>query len=191
VVTPPRRTVPLVLAAPTDQAALKNAMAGLDMGNVMAYVGLGANLGDARAALRQALAALRQLPLTELLACSNCYQTAALGDAPDAAPSPDYLNAVAELRTGLSAPALLAALQAIEAAAGRQRPYRNAPRTLDLDLLMHGKTTLNEPGLWLPHPRMQQRAFVLVPLAEIAPQMVTAAQLAAVQGQAIACLGPL
>jgi 2-amino-4-hydroxy-6-hydroxymethyldihydropteridine diphosphokinase len=180
-----------VLAAPTDQTALKNAMAGLDMGNVMAYVGLGANLGDARAALRQALEALRQLPLTELLACSNCYQTAALGDAPDAPPSPDYLNAVAELRTGLSAPALLAALQAIEAAAGRQRPYRNAPRTLDLDLLTHGSATWNEPSLTLPHPRMLQRAFVLVPLAEIAPQLVSAEQLAVVQGQSIACLGPL
>ncbi len=166
-------------------------MAGLDMGSVMAYIGLGANLGDARAALRQALAALRQLPFTQLLACSSCYQTAALGDAPQALPSPDYLNAVAELRTGLSAPDLLAALQGIEAAAGRQRPYRNAPRTLDLDLLMHGSATWNEPSLTLPHPRMLQRAFVLVPLAEIAPQLVSAEQLAAVQGQAIACLGPL
>jgi 2-amino-4-hydroxy-6-hydroxymethyldihydropteridine diphosphokinase len=154
----------------------------------MAYVGLGANLGDARAALRQALSALRQLPRTELLDCSSCYHTAALSDAldaPAAPPSPDYLNAVAALRTGLSAPDLLAALQANEAAAGRLRPYRNAPRTLDLDLLMHGSTTLNEPSLML------QRAFVLVPLAEIAPQQVTAAQLAAVQGQAIECLGPL
>jgi 2-amino-4-hydroxy-6-hydroxymethyldihydropteridine diphosphokinase len=169
-------------------------MAGLEADRVMAYVGLGANLGDARAALRQALSALRQLPHTELLACSSCYQTAALGDAPDAPDaslSPDYLNAVAELRTGLSAPGLLAALQAIEAAAGRQRPYRNAPRTLDLDVLMHGNTTMNEPRLTLPHPRMLQRAFVLVPLAEIAPQQVTVAQLAAVQGQAIECLGPL
>jgi 2-amino-4-hydroxy-6-hydroxymethyldihydropteridine diphosphokinase len=193
-VKPARQTVPLVLAAPTDQAARKNAMAGLAADSVTAYVGLGANLGDARATLRQALSALRQLPLTELMACSSCYQTAAMGDAPDvpdARPSPDYLNAVAELRTGLSAPALLAALQGIEAAAGRQRPYRNAPRTLDLDLLMHGNTTLNEPSLTLPHPRMLQRAFVLVPLAEIAPQKVSAAQLAAVQGQAIACLGPL
>jgi 2-amino-4-hydroxy-6-hydroxymethyldihydropteridine diphosphokinase len=183
-----------VQAAPTDQATLKNAMTGLETGRVMAYVGLGANLGDARAALRQALSALRQLPRTELLDCSSCYHTAALSDAldaPAATPSPDYLNAVAALRTGLSAPDLLAALQAIEAAAGRQRPYRNAPRTLDLDLLMHGSTTLNEPSLTLPHPRMLQRAFVLVPLAEIAPQQVTAAQLAAVQGQAIECLGPL
>ena len=166
-------------------------MAGLESGRVMAYVGLGANLGDARAALRLALVALQKLPLTELLACSSCYQTAAMGDAPDARPSPDYLNAVAELRTGLRAPDLLAALQAIEAAAGRQRPYRNAPRTLDLDLLTYGSVTLNEPSLTLPHPRMLQRAFVLVPLAEIAPQQVTAAQLAAVQGQAIECLGPL
>ena len=185
--------MPLVLAAPTDQAALKNAMAGLETGNVMAYIGLGANLGDARAALRQALAALRQLPRTELLACSSCYQTAALGDAPDApdARLPDYLNAVAGLRTGLSAPDLLVALQGIEAAAGRKRPYRNAPRTLDLDVLMYGSAIMNAPSLTLPHPRMLQRAFVLVPLAEIAPQQVTAAQLAAVQGQAIACLGPL
>ncbi len=191
--TPARRTAPQVLAAPTDQAALKNAMAGLETGNVMAYIGLGANLGDARAALRQALAALRQLPRTELLACSSCYQTAALGDAPDApdARLPDYLNAVAGLRTGLSAPDLLVALQGIEAAAGRKRPYRNAPRTLDLDVLMYGSTIMNAPSLTLPHPRMLQRAFVLVPLAEIAPQQVTAAQLAAVQGQAIACLGPL
>jgi 2-amino-4-hydroxy-6-hydroxymethyldihydropteridine diphosphokinase len=169
-------------------------MAGMEAVRVMAYVGLGANLGDARSALRQALAALRQLPLTELLACSSCYQTAAMGDAPDAPaapPSPDYLNAVVELRTGLSAPDLLAALQAIEAAAGRQRPYRNAPRTLDLDLLTYGSATMNEPSLTLPHPRMLQRAFVLVPLAEIAPQQVTAAQLVAVQGQAIECLGPL
>jgi len=166
-------------------------MAGLETGRVMAYVGLGANLGDARAALRQALSALRQLPHTDLLACSSCYQTAAIGDAPDATPSPDYLNAVAALRTGLSAPDLLAALQAIEAAAGRQRPYRNAPRTLDLDLLTYGSATMNTPSLKLPHPRMLQRAFVLVPLADIAPQQVSAAQLAAVQGQTIERLGPL
>ena len=189
-----RRGALQVLAAPTDQAARKNVMAGSEAGRVSAYVGLGANLGDARAALRLALAALQKLPLTDLRACSSCYQTAAMGDAPDAPavpPSPDYLNAVAELRTGLSAPDLLAALQAIEAAAGRQRPYRHAPRTLDLDLLMHGSATLNEPSLTLPHPRMLQRAFVLVPLAEIAPQQVTTAQLAAVEGQVVQCLGPL
>ena len=86
---------------------------------------------------------------------------------------------------------LLAALQHIEQGAGRQRPYRNAPRTLDLDVLMYGSTIMNEPSLTLPHPRMLQRAFVLVPLAEIAPEQVTAAQLAAVLGQAIKCLGPL
>lgn len=187
----------LAAAAPTDLAPLLNRMTDLAAGRVLAYVGLGANLGDARAALRQALLALSQLPRTELLACSSAYKTAAMGDAPDtldtpdAPPSPDYLNAVAGLRTGLSAPDLLAALQAIEDAAGRQRPYRHAPRTLDLDLLMHGNTTLNEPNLTLPHPRMLQRAFVLIPLAEIAPQQVSAAQLAAVQGQGIACLGPL
>jgi 2-amino-4-hydroxy-6-hydroxymethyldihydropteridine diphosphokinase len=98
---------------------------------------------------------------------------------------PDYLNAVVEISTTLAPPDLLAALQAIEQAAGRERPYRNAPRTLDLDILLYDELTLDSPALTIPHPRMDQRAFVLVPLAEIAPQRVSAQQLQAVQDQAI------
>jgi 2-amino-4-hydroxy-6-hydroxymethyldihydropteridine diphosphokinase len=101
---------------------------------------------------------------------------------------PDYINAVAELRTGLAPHALLTALQGLEQAAGRERPWRNAPRTLDLDLLLYDELTLDEPRLTLPHPRMAQRAFVLLPLAEIAPARVTAAQLQAVADQAISRL---
>jgi 2-amino-4-hydroxy-6-hydroxymethyldihydropteridine diphosphokinase len=86
---------------------------------------------------------------------------------------------------------LLSCMQGLEAAAGRERPYRNAPRTLDLDLLIFGSASMDSPALTLPHPRMMQRAFVLVPLAEIAPEQITSAQLAAVQGQAIERLGPL
>ena len=96
---------------------------------------------------------------------------------------------MAEVATTLHAPALLAALQQIELAAGRERPYRNAPRTLDLDILLYGDASIHSPHLQVPHPRMGERAFVLVPLAEIAPVRVSAAQLAAVQGQAITRLG--
>ncbi|TDP63065.1 2-amino-4-hydroxy-6-hydroxymethyldihydropteridine diphosphokinase [Roseateles toxinivorans] len=129
-----------------------------------AFIGLGANLGDARATLDAALAALQQLPQTEWLGCSSFYRTA-----PVDAHGPDYLNAVAALRTGLSPQALLSALQAIERANGRERPYRNAPRTLDLDLLLYGNQVLDTSALQLPHPRMHQRAFVLAPLLEIDP----------------------
>ncbi len=131
-----------------------------------AFIGLGANLGDARATLDAALAALRQLPQTEWLGRSSLYRTA-----PVDAGGPDYLNAVAALSTGLSPEALLAALQAIEQAHGRERPYRNAPRTLDLDLLLYGEQVLETPALQLPHPRMHQRAFVLAPLLEIDPDV--------------------
>lgn len=129
-----------------------------------AFIGLGANLGDARATLEAALAALQRLPQTEWLGRSSFYRSA-----PVDAGGPDYLNAVAALRTGLSPQGLLAALQAIEQAHGRERPYRNAPRTLDLDLLLHGSQVLDTPALQLPHPRMHQRAFVLAPLLEIEP----------------------
>jgi len=98
---------------------------------------------------------------------------------------PDFINAVVALDTGLAPLELLAELQALELAAGRERPYRNAPRTLDLDLLIHGDAALDTPVLTLPHPRMSQRAFVLVPLAEIAPGRVSPGDLAAVAGQAI------
>lgn len=147
---------------------------------VTAFVGLGANLGDARAAVEAALHALADLPLTRLLGRSRLYRSA-----PHEACGPDFINAVAQLETGLTAPALLDALQVLEAAAGRQRPYRNAPRTLDLDLLLYGDACLASPRLTVPHPRLYERAFVLQPLAELAPERVPSASLAAVQEQAI------
>lgn len=157
-------------------------------GPVTAYVALGANLGDAVAALRQALKAMNGLPFTEVRQTSSLYKTAPIdtdsgGAAP--APGPDYFNAVVELQTGLSAPALLDHLQQIEQQAGRERPFRNAPRTLDLDLLLYGSARIDSARLTLPHPRMLQRAFVLVPLAEIAPGLVSAEQLKAVEHQVI------
>jgi 2-amino-4-hydroxy-6-hydroxymethyldihydropteridine diphosphokinase len=155
---------------------------------VRAYVALGANLGDAAAALRDALEALKQLPHTQVLQSSSFYKTEPLDtDAGRevAAPGGDYLNAVVELDTDLSAPELLDQLQHIEQQAGRERPYRNAPRTLDLDLLLYGSARMESKRLTLPHPRMAQRAFVLVPLAEIAPGLVSAAQLEGVARQRI------
>ena len=146
---------------------------------VTAFVGLGANLGDARQAVQQALIDLAHLPHSELLAASRLYRST-----PVAAAGPDFVNAVAELRTSLSAPALLDALQTLEHAAGRQRPYPNAPRTLDLDLLLYGEARIDSARLTVPHPRWCQRAFVLRPLAELAPQRVSAALLHAVADQA-------
>jgi 2-amino-4-hydroxy-6-hydroxymethyldihydropteridine diphosphokinase len=138
-------------------------------------------LGDARAAVLRALQALAGLPRTQLIAYSSLYRSA-----PVEATGPDFINAVAELRTGLDAHALLAQLQHIEREAGRQRPYRNAPRTLDLDLLLYGHERIATATLTVPHPRMMERAFVLRPLAEIAPQCVSAGQLAQVSAQRIA-----
>ncbi|MDP1780531.1 MAG: 2-amino-4-hydroxy-6-hydroxymethyldihydropteridine diphosphokinase [Hydrogenophaga sp.] len=147
---------------------------------VTAFVALGANLGDAAQALRDALKALGETPGIRLVRASSLYRTA-----PVQSTGPDYVNAVAEVSTTLTAPALLDALQAIEDGAGRQRPYRNAPRTLDLDLLLYGSARIDSPRLTVPHPRMAQRAFVLVPLAEIARALVSAGQLAAVADQTI------
>lgn len=147
---------------------------------VTAYIALGANLGDARATVRAALAALDGLPRTRLLRASGLYRTA-----PWEASGPDFINAVAAVETGLDAHELLRALQALELQAGRERPYRNAPRTLDLDLLLHGDAIIDTPELIVPHPRLRERAFVLVPLAEIAPALVTADELRAVADQAI------
>lgn len=149
---------------------------------VVAYIGLGANLGDAKATLRAALAALRELPLTRLVAASSLYRTAPQDSAPG---SPDYFNAVAAVETRLTAPDLLNAVQALEAAAGRERPYRNAPRTLDLDILLFGSAQIQSERLMLPHPRLWQRAFVLRPLADIAPALVSVQALAAVADQAV------
>jgi 2-amino-4-hydroxy-6-hydroxymethyldihydropteridine diphosphokinase len=155
--------------------------------SVLAYVALGANLGDAAGAVRQAMAAIHRLPLTQVTQRSSLYRTAPLdsdnrqGDDLGG----DYINAVVALSTALTAPELFRQLQALEQAAGRERSYPNAPRTLDLDLLLYGSGRIESAQLLLPHPRMTQRAFVLLPLAEIAPQLVSGAQLAAVAQQAI------
>ena len=159
---------------------------------VTAYIALGANLGDAKAALGLAVKAIRQLPLTQPGKTSSIYKTAPLNtDAGLEVPAEggDYLNAVVEVHTSLSAPDLLAHLQAIEKEAGRERPYRNAPRTLDLDLLLYGSASIESANLTVPHPRMMQRAFVLLPLAELAPELVSTKQLNAVIHQTIARLG--
>jgi len=147
---------------------------------VLAYVALGANLGDARASVLAAVDALGKLPGTRLVRASSLYRTAPLE-----ASGPDFINAVVALQTTLSAPELLTQLQQLENAQGRQRPYVNAPRTLDLDILLYGNAVINSPVLQVPHPRMLQRAFVLVPLTEIAPELVRAAQLAKLGTQSV------
>jgi len=134
---------------------------------MLAYVGSGANLGDARANERDALARLDAYPGCRLHAASGCWRTAPVDSSGD-----DYINAVAAVDTELDPHALLAALMDIERAHGRERPYRNAPRTLDLDLLLVGDAVIDTPTLVMPHPRMHERAFVLAPLLEIAPDIV-------------------
>jgi 2-amino-4-hydroxy-6-hydroxymethyldihydropteridine diphosphokinase len=132
----------------------------------LAYVGLGSNLDDPPTQVRQALNALAALPDTRLVAVSRLYATAPVGPQNQ----PDYVNAVARLETSLTPSDLLAALLGIEATQGRCRDgTRWGPRTLDLDLLLYGQTRLNLPGLHLPHPQICHRAFVLVPLADLAP----------------------
>jgi len=130
----------------------------------IAWIGIGANLGDARANVADAFARLQKLPGCTLMATSGLYRTAPIDSSGD-----DYINAVARIATTLDAEALLQALHGIEQAHGRERPYRNAPRTLDLDLLLYGDATIDTPTLTVPHPRITQRAFVLVPLLELAP----------------------
>jgi 2-amino-4-hydroxy-6-hydroxymethyldihydropteridine diphosphokinase len=147
---------------------------------VTAFIALGANLGEPAQTVRDALTSLDATPGIRVLKASSLYRTAPVDSS-----GPDYINAVAEIATTLSAPDLLEALQAIEQGAGRERPYRNAPRTLDLDLLLFGEGRIHSPRLSLPHPRMAERAFVLVPLSEIAPTRVNPAHLLAVADQAI------
>ena len=130
-----------------------------------AYVGLGSNLGNPTGQVRSALAALRRLPHTCVTACSSLYRTAPIGRLEQ----PDFINAVARLETQLPARELLAGLLAIEAQHARVRSTPNAPRTLDLDLLLFADEVISEPGLEVPHPRMHERAFVLLPLDEIEP----------------------
>jgi 2-amino-4-hydroxy-6-hydroxymethyldihydropteridine diphosphokinase len=130
-----------------------------------AFVGLGANLGNPVAQVRAGIAAIAVLPRTRLLTRSSLYRTAPVGYLHQ----PDFVNAVIAVDTGLDAATLLAALRDIEARHGRARPFPNAPRTLDLDLLLYGEETIATQALVVPHPRMHERAFVLAPLAEIAP----------------------
>lgn len=152
-----------------------------------AYVGLGANVGaDLLATLTQAAQALAALPGTRLVVLSSAWRSA-----PVDAGGPDFLNAVVALDTALAPLELLDALQAIEQAHGRERPYRNAPRTLDLDLLLYGHTVLDAPRLTLPHPRLGERAFVLSPLLEIAPELAPLAVGTRWQDQRIERLGPI
>jgi 2-amino-4-hydroxy-6-hydroxymethyldihydropteridine diphosphokinase len=152
-----------------------------------ACVGLGANLGDPQDQIRAALAALGGIPKTQLLKHSSLYRSAPVGNTNQ----PEFVNAVALIETALAPRALLVALLEIEQRHGRTRSTANAPRTLDLDLLLYGELIIDEPGLAVPHPRMHSRAFVLAPLAEIAPDIEIPGQgaigplLAACAGQAV------
>ena len=137
-----------------------------------AFVALGSNLAEPEAQVLQAFAALNALPQTRLCAQSALYRSAPVGYAEQ----PDFINAVALLETTLSAHDLLQSLLRIERDSGRIRDFRNAPRTLDLDLLLYGDLIMHEAGLTLPHPRMHERAFVLLPLLEIAPDCVIPGQ---------------
>ena len=129
-----------------------------------AFIGLGANLGDPQRQVQQAFRELDAIPHTRVVRTSSLYRSAPLGYTEQ----PSFVNAVAQVETGLPAERLLAELQSIEAAHGRRRSFANAPRTLDLDLLLFGDAVLDVPGLKIPHPRMHERAFVLLPLVEIA-----------------------
>jgi 2-amino-4-hydroxy-6-hydroxymethyldihydropteridine diphosphokinase len=131
---------------------------------VAAFIGIGANLGDAQTSVQQAIQRLAQLPSTALQAQSSLFLSA-----PVDAQGDDYVNAVVELSTALSALDLLHALQELELAFGRERPYRNAPRTLDLDLLLYADQSIRTEELMVPHPRMTERAFVLLPLLQLDP----------------------
>jgi 2-amino-4-hydroxy-6-hydroxymethyldihydropteridine diphosphokinase len=155
-------------------------MAPAERSEVLAYIALGANLGDAQATVLTAMQSVAALPETRLIACSSLYRTV-----PFEAAGPDFINAVVAVSTRLNAPELLMNLQRLEIGAGRERPYRNAPRTLDLDILLYGEASISSGSLHIPHPRMGERAFVLVPLAEIAPDQISQAQLSAVASQAI------
>jgi len=133
-----------------------------------AFVGIGANIGDAAGQVRAAINALAALSNTRLLAASSLYRTAPVGYAEQ----PDFVNAAVLLETALAARALLAELQALERVHGRERRFKNAPRTLDLDLLLYGDLLVDEPGLSVPHPRLHERAFALAPVVEIDPECV-------------------
>jgi len=133
----------------------------------IAYVGIGSNLEEPETQVRKAFDELDRMPHTRLVKKSSLYRSAPLGHGAQ----PDFVNAVAQLETGLPAERLLAELQEIESRHGRRRSFANAPRTLDLDLLLFGNANLRAPDLAIPHPRMHERAFVLRPLLEISPDL--------------------
>ena len=147
---------------------------------LIATIGLGANLGDAQQAVQEAMQTIAAFDYCQLHAASPLYRSAPVDSS-----GPDYFNAVLQISTRLNAPDLLARLHQLERGAGRERPYRNAPRTLDLDILLYGAARIDSPTLTVPHPRMRQRAFVLRPLADIAPALVSAQELQAVAEQVI------
>ena len=159
--------VPSARAAPTPLAS--DTSPGVQCPPVQALIGLGANLGDALQTLATVVHELHALDQSRVLAVSSAWRSA-----PVEATGPDFTNAVVVLATRLAPLELLDALQAIEQRHGRQRPYRNAPRTLDLDLLFHGDARLSHPRLILPHPRLHERAFVCCPLDEVAPGLLRA-----------------
>jgi 2-amino-4-hydroxy-6-hydroxymethyldihydropteridine diphosphokinase len=128
------------------------------------YIGIGANLGDAQETVRRTIELLGELPQTRLAAQSSLFSTAPIDSSGD-----DYVNAVVRIDTQLQPLELLHALQAIEQDFGRERPYRNAPRTLDLDILLYGQQVITSEKLAVPHPRMTERAFVLIPLLQLDP----------------------
>jgi 2-amino-4-hydroxy-6-hydroxymethyldihydropteridine diphosphokinase len=147
----------------------------------IAYVGVGSNLDDPRAQVLNAFTELDRLPHTREVSKSSLYRTAPIGHADQ----PDFINAVAQLETGLAAERLLSELQEVEQRHGRKRSFANAPRTLDLDLLLFGNVRMTSKILTIPHPRMHERAFVLKPLLEIAPQLAKRFSLETVQNQKI------
>lgn len=144
----------------------------------------GANLGEAQATVLQAIQDVGALATSQLVKASSLYASA-----PHEATGPEFVNAVAMYDTDLPPLALLDALQNLEKTAGRERPYLNAPRTLDLDIIFYGDIALDSPRLTLPHPRWQKRAFVLVPLAEISPDKVSPALLSSVANQSVRRIG--
>lgn len=144
----------------------------------------GANLGEAQATVLQAIQDVGALATSQLVKASSLYASA-----PHEATGPEFVNAVAIYDTDLPPLALLDALQNLEKTAGRERPYLNAPRTLDLDIIFYGDIALDSPRLTLPHPRWQKRAFVLVPLAEISPDKVSPALLSSVANQSVRRIG--
>ena len=144
----------------------------------------GANLGEAQATVLQAIQDVGALASTQLVKTSSLYASA-----PHEATGPEFVNAVVMYDTDLLPLELLDALQNLEKTAGRERPYLNAPRTLDLDIIFYGDIALDSPRLTLPHPRWQKRAFVLVPLAEISPDKVSPALLSSVANQSVRRIG--